>query len=157
MAVRIGRQTPTQAVILPYRISKGREAVKLYEQSGRKAQPWQASLLKDMMGLTADQLWTHTKFGYSVPRRNGKNEVVVMREFWGLVHGEQIGAAITGLFGGWDAAMVTLIIFMAIVTSPGSSLQEYSTHHQRRNPAPWKVRRALRVCFARAACCSLCS
>lgn len=25
-----------------------------------------------------------------------------------------IGAAITGLFGGWDAALVTLIIFMAI-------------------------------------------
>ena len=90
MAVRIGRQTPTQAVILPYRFSKGREAVKLYEQSGRKAQPWQVSLLRDIMSLTADQLWTHTKFGYSLPRRNGKNEVVVMREVWGLAHGEQI-------------------------------------------------------------------
>ncbi len=90
MAVRIGRQTPTQSVILPYRTSKGRDAVGLYEQSGRKAQPWQADLLKDMMGLNRDQLWTHTKFGYSVPRRNGKNEVVVMREIWGLANGEQI-------------------------------------------------------------------
>ena len=90
MAVRIGRQTPTQAVILPYRTSKGREAVELYEQSGRKAQPWQAALLKDMMGRNRDDLWTHSKFGYSLPRRNGKNEVVVMREFWGLVNGEQI-------------------------------------------------------------------
>ena len=90
MAVRIGRQTPTQSVILPYRFSKGRAAVKLYEQSGRKAQGWQASLLRDIMALNKDGLWTHPKFGYSLPRRNGKNEVVVMREIWGLVNGEQI-------------------------------------------------------------------
>ena len=32
----------------------------------------------------------HTKFGYSVPRRNGKNEVVAMRELYGLVMGESI-------------------------------------------------------------------
>lgn len=90
MATRIGRQTPTQSVVLPYRHSKGRAAVKLYEQSGRKAQGWQASLLRDIMALNPDGLWTHPKFGYSLPRRNGKNEVVVMREIWGLKNGEQI-------------------------------------------------------------------
>ena len=90
MAVRIGRQTPTRSVVLPYRHSNGTAAVKLYEQSGRRAQPWQVSLLRDIMALDNDQLWVHSKFGYSVPRRNGKNEVVVMREFWGLAKGERI-------------------------------------------------------------------
>ena len=32
----------------------------------------------------------HTKAGYSLSRRNGKNEVVVMREMWGLKHNEKI-------------------------------------------------------------------
>jgi len=35
-------------------------------------------------------LWTHTKFGYSLPRRNGKNEVIAIREMQGLLDGEQM-------------------------------------------------------------------
>ena len=35
-------------------------------------------------------MWVHTKCGYSVPRRNGKNEVVVIREMWGLKNNERI-------------------------------------------------------------------
>ena len=36
-------------------------------------------------------LWIHTKFGFSVPRRNGKNEVLLIREMYGLVElGEHI-------------------------------------------------------------------
>lgn len=36
-------------------------------------------------------LWTHAKFGFSVPRRNGKNEVLTMREMHGLAElGEHI-------------------------------------------------------------------
>ena len=34
--------------------------------------------------------WVHTKFGYSVPRRNGKNEIVAIREMYGLKNGEKI-------------------------------------------------------------------
>ena len=90
MARRIGRRKPTKACVLPYRWSKGREAVRLYNGSGRKAMPWQEDLLRDVMALNKDGLWTHTKFGYSIPRRNGKNEILVMRELWGLVHGERI-------------------------------------------------------------------
>ena len=89
-APRLGRQTPTQAVILPYTESKGQEAVDLYNQSGRTAQPWQELMCSDILATGEDGLWIHTKFGYSVPRRNGKNEVVVMREIWGLKHGENM-------------------------------------------------------------------
>ncbi len=47
-------------------------------------------LLYDILAENAQGLWVHTKFGYSVPRRNGKNEVVAARELWGLAKGERI-------------------------------------------------------------------
>lgn len=89
---RKGRQTPTRAVILPYRkkLSKGPEAVELYETTGRTARKWQTFLLADIMAQTPKGLWKHTKFGLAVPRQNGKNEVVLMRELWGLKNGEHI-------------------------------------------------------------------
>lgn len=87
---RVGRQTPTQSLILPYEKTLGMEAVELYNESGRTAIEWQELLACDIMAVNDDGLWVHQKFGYSVPRRNGKNEVVAMREIWGLVHGEQI-------------------------------------------------------------------
>lgn len=89
-AKRKGRQEPTTSVLLPYEKSKGREAVTLYNRTGRRAQEWQKSLLYSILGKNKDGLWTHTRFGYSVPRRNGKNEVVAMRELWGLQNGEKI-------------------------------------------------------------------
>lgn len=87
---RIGQQVPTYGVILPYRKSFGKEAVELYESSNRKARKWQAALLRDIMAVTPKGLWKHTKWGLAVPRQNGKNEVIVMRELWGLQHGEHI-------------------------------------------------------------------
>lgn len=88
--VRQGRQTPTQSLILPYTETRGMEAVALYQESGRECYEWQSLLACDLMAVDKDGLWVHQKFGYSVPRRNGKNEVVTIREFWGLVHGERI-------------------------------------------------------------------
>ena len=85
---RIGRQEPTQSYILPYEDTKGLEAVKIYNKTGRKALPWQEQLMADICAVGKDGLWVHQKFGYSVPRRNGKNEIVAMRELYGLVHGE---------------------------------------------------------------------
>lgn len=85
---RQGRQTPTQSVILPYKSTKGLEAVDLYNSTGRTALEWQELLIADIMAQNDDGLWTHQKFGYSVPRRNGKNEIIAMREMWGLVNGE---------------------------------------------------------------------
>lgn len=87
---RKGCQTPTQSVVLPYLQTKGQEAIDLYNSTGRTAQPWQELLLADILAFNEDGLWTHTRFGYSVPRRNGKNEIVAIREAYGLVHGERI-------------------------------------------------------------------
>ncbi|MCD7917630.1 MAG: phage tail protein, partial [Clostridiales bacterium] len=88
--VKKGRQTPTQAVTLPYEVTHGAEAVVLYNETGRTAQQWQELLLYDILAENDDGLWVHTKFGYSVPRRNGKNEIAAMRELWGLRQGENI-------------------------------------------------------------------
>lgn len=88
--IRKGRQTPTTSVVQPYEKTIGDQAVELYESTGRKAQEWQKLLVYDIMSQTKNQLWMHSKFGYAVPRRNGKNEVVAIREMWGLKNGEHI-------------------------------------------------------------------
>lgn len=87
---RKGEQRPTQSVVLPYSETRGQEAIDIYNSSGRIAQEWQELLLYDILAVNEEGLWIHTKCGYSVPRRNGKNEVVVMREMWGLKNGERI-------------------------------------------------------------------
>ena len=87
---RIGRQTPTRSYILPYLNTKGQEAIDLYNRTGKTAQEWQELLLVDILATNEDKLWTHMKFGYAVPRRNGKNEIIAMREMYGLIKGEHI-------------------------------------------------------------------
>jgi phage terminase large subunit-like protein len=89
---RLGDQNPTQSVILEYKEEESlyRKAIEIYEKSKRTAQEWQVNLTKHIYAVNEDGLWTHTKFGYSLPRRNGKNEVVVIREMQGLQDGEQI-------------------------------------------------------------------
>jgi phage terminase large subunit-like protein len=89
---RLGNQNPTQSVILDYDESKSlyKKAIDTYEKSKRIAQEWQVSLTKHIYAVNDEGLWTHTKFGYSLPRRNGKNEVVAIREMQGLLDGEQI-------------------------------------------------------------------
>lgn len=90
MSGRTGRQTPTVSRILPYTDSLGSGAVELYNGSDRNAIEWQVRLIEDIMAVNEDGLWTHMKFGYAVPRRNGKSELVIMRCLWGVTHGEKI-------------------------------------------------------------------
>ncbi|MCD8127857.1 MAG: hypothetical protein LUD82_10650 [Clostridiales bacterium] len=59
--VKKGRQTPTQAVTLPYEVTHGAEAVALYNETGRTAQQWQELLLYDILAENEDGLWVHTK------------------------------------------------------------------------------------------------
>lgn len=87
---RIGRQTPTQSVVIPYKDTKGPEAVQLYNNKNRACHDWQQLQIYDIMAVDENGLWLHMKYGLAVPRRNGKNEVIIMRELWGLVNGEKI-------------------------------------------------------------------
>lgn len=88
--LRKGRQTPTASVVLPYEKTLGQEAVEIYNSTGRTCQEWQALLLYDLLAVNEEGLWVHPMGGYSVPRRNGKNEVIAAREMWGLLAGERI-------------------------------------------------------------------
>ena len=90
MDTRIGRQTPTVSVILPYNSTKGQEAVELYNATEKTMLEWQELLVYDIMAANDQGLWIHQKFGYAVPRRNGKSEMILARCLWGLKHGEKI-------------------------------------------------------------------
>ena len=56
--VKKGNQTPTSLLSLPHKSSLGSKAVFLYEKSGRKAQKWQENIIKGIMAVNADGLWT---------------------------------------------------------------------------------------------------
>ena len=87
---RVGRQSPTVSVVLPYTDTKGLEAVELYNASEKSMLEWQEALTCDIMAVNDEGLWIHQKFGYSVPRRNGKSEMALARCIWGLKNGERI-------------------------------------------------------------------
>lgn len=90
MEARLGRQTPTTSVVLPYAKTTGDQAIELYEKTGRKAQEWQSLMVYDIMARNEEDLWTHSRFGFAIPRQNGKNEIVSIRELWGIMNGERI-------------------------------------------------------------------
>ncbi|MBQ0112978.1 MAG: hypothetical protein KBT03_07600 [Bacteroidales bacterium] len=90
METRIGNQIPTQSRIIPYTKTYGQDAIDIYNSTGRTAQEWQELLLSDILAYNDENLYVHTKFGLAVSRRNGKNEVVTIREMWGLQNGEHI-------------------------------------------------------------------
>jgi phage terminase large subunit-like protein len=87
---RIGRQTPTQSVVLPYTETHGEEAIKLYNSSGATAMEWQELQIYDQLAINDHGLWVHMNYGFAVPRRNGKSEILIMRALYGLEQGERI-------------------------------------------------------------------
>lgn len=87
---RLGRQTPTVSSILPYDDTRGAEAISIYNKTSRKARQWQELLIYDILAVNEEGLWTHERFGYEIPRRNGKGEILAIREMYGLMNGEQI-------------------------------------------------------------------
>lgn len=90
MTKRIGRQEPTVHCVLPYSATDGKDAIDLYELTGRTALKWQKSLTNDILARNEDGQWTHTRYGYSVPRQNGKGEILAIRELYGLARGERV-------------------------------------------------------------------
>lgn len=89
---KLGNQNPTQSVVLKYvkRNSKAKEAIEIYERTGLSCYSWQVNLLQPIMAVDKNGLWVHQKFGYSIPRRNGKSEILYILELWGLHNGLNI-------------------------------------------------------------------
>lgn len=90
MKQKIGNQEPTIHFALPYSETKGQAAVDLYEATGGTAFDWQKTIIYDLLAQNAAGLWVHTRYGYSVPRQNGKGEILLIRELYGLAAGERI-------------------------------------------------------------------
>lgn len=86
---RYGRQTPTSSVVLPYTNTLGVRAIELYHQTGKEPQPWQEALVYDIRAIDDEGFFVHSKFGYQVPRRNGKGEVLTMVELDDLMAGRR--------------------------------------------------------------------
>lgn len=87
---RLGNQHPTQSVILPFEKSLYQEAIDIYQKTGLECYQWQLNMLEPIMAVDDDDLWVHQKFGYSLPRRNGKTEIIYMLELWALEQGKSI-------------------------------------------------------------------
>lgn len=89
---KYGNQIPTQAVLLPFvkKRSLAKEAIEIYEKTGLSCYTWQKKLLEPVMALDKKGLWVHQKFGYSIPRRNGKSEILYIVELWALHKGLNI-------------------------------------------------------------------
>lgn len=90
MDTRTGRKSPTVSVVLPYKNTEAESAIKLYNATERTILPWQEALLYDVMATDEEGLWTHQKFGISIPRRNGKSELVLVRCLRALNEGEKV-------------------------------------------------------------------
>ena len=90
MGKRIGRQEPTVWSTLPYRKTKATEVIKAYELSGQKVIKWQKLQLKAILAVDRKGKYIHRKYGLSIPRRNGKTEVFLMREIYALQNGEKV-------------------------------------------------------------------
>lgn len=123
-----GRQEPTTSYVLPYTETDGQLAVDLYDLTGRTAMDWQAALCYDILAKNDEGLWVHTRFGYSVPRRNGKGEIIIMRELYGLAVGEKIlhTAHLTSTsHSAWERMCTILDLLKVSYSSIKAKGQEY--------------------------------
>lgn len=84
---KFGNQQPTQSVILPYTKSLYQRAIDYYERTKLTCYEWQRDIVKDILAMNDDGLWVHQKFGFSIPRRNGKTEIVYIVELDALEQG----------------------------------------------------------------------
>ena len=64
-----------------------------------------------------------------------------------------IGSLIASQFGGWDAALSTLILFMAVDYSHGACGRRGFHASPKTKAARWKAAQAGRACAARAKRC----
>ena len=86
-----GSQEPRIRIAEDYELSYGGDAGELADAYGLTPDPWQQTVLDDWFAVDEDGKYIHDTCGLSVPRQNGKNGVLEVRELYGMtVEGERI-------------------------------------------------------------------
>lgn len=88
---RTGEQRPRILLEPPSAYTDGDDAAELSSAYGLTLFPWQILVLSAWLGRNNEDLYTSTSCGLAVPRQNGKNALLEVRELYGLVcSGERI-------------------------------------------------------------------
>ena len=82
---RIGAQEPTVRVEPSRAYTDGDDAAQLVSAYGMTPDEWQKTVLDAWLGRDANDKFTATTCGLSVPRQNGKNAIIEMYELYHLV------------------------------------------------------------------------
>ncbi len=91
MARKYGKQTPRIKYVPDYVYSDGADASSLFKCYRHPLDPWQEHVIKDWLGRDENDKLVATICGVSIPRQNGKNELLAVRELYGIVTtGEKI-------------------------------------------------------------------
>ena len=89
--VPIGAQVPRVACVPRAVANDVEDATFLAGSYGLVADQWQESVLEGWLGIRADGMWAAPRCGLAVPRQNGKNAALEIRELHGMVSlGERI-------------------------------------------------------------------
>ena len=91
MTRKYGNQKPRIEYAPLYAYTDGKDASELVKAYGYELDPWQKSIINSWLGRDKSDMFTATSCGLSVPRQNGKNALLEVRELYGLVTmGEKI-------------------------------------------------------------------
>src|SRR6185437_12287703 len=80
----LGVQTPRVSLAPAAGSNEADDAIFLADSYGLTADPWQELVLRHWLGMVGGK-WAATRCGLSVPRQNGKNGILEIRELYGLV------------------------------------------------------------------------
>ena len=84
-AALVGSQVPTKSLVPKAYWSHADDAAFLAAGYGLTLDPWQFVVLEGWLGETRASRWTCGRCGISVPRQNGKNAIIEVRELYGMV------------------------------------------------------------------------
>ena len=85
-AVRLlGVQTPRVCLVPRAKTSDADDAAFLASKYGLTPDEWQLNVLRAWLGLRSDGRWAAARCGLAVPRQNGKNGIIEVRELFGMV------------------------------------------------------------------------
>jgi len=83
--VKLGGQEPRVGLTPRAKFSEGEDAAFLASSYGLTPDAWQRTVLDGWLGRRPDGKWAAPRCGVAVPRQNGKNGILEIRELFGMV------------------------------------------------------------------------